>query len=47
MSLSFFVEIILLPKMESLFRGVHVNLFKIGIDVTHGCGGGSSSSNEV
>ena len=27
----FFVEIIVVPKMESLFRGVHVNTFKIGI----------------
>jgi len=26
-----FVEIIVVPKMESLFRGVHVNTFKIGI----------------
>ena len=27
-----FFVIILVPKMESLFRGVHVNTFKIGID---------------
>ena len=27
-----FLVIIVVPKMESLFRGVHVNTFKIGID---------------